>query len=257
MLPPTIPCACLVALCAWSSVGLAGSRPYGFTQGTESLQSAELELESWFTAVNPRGAGIDNLRWDWWLGPVVGLSDHFEAGLFAIFDQPPAPAGLALSELRLQLSWSPVERMAWPVDVRFRGEVGAPMSFTPDGGSYSLWALAMIGKDLGALNLTANVGGWLRAGKKEEPDGDVETTWYRYLNYSAAASYALTAALRVGGEAFGDFRTDTPARGHWAGPTLAYGTGRLWMSMSFLFALTDDTQVWSKDMGRIVVGLLF
>src|SRR5258705_12631401 len=96
----------LALVCATSSA-VAGPRPYAFTKGVDTLPTAGIELESWFGADNPRTMPGPN--WEWWLGPVAGITDELEAGLFAIFAQP-APVGdvsspLVLDSLRLQASY--------------------------------------------------------------------------------------------------------------------------------------------------------
>jgi len=105
---------------------MAGPRPYAFSQGVDSLPDGTVELESWFSAEKPRSGFAG---WDWWLGPVAGLTDRIEAGLFAILEQPPvsgpgATSTVALSSLRFHASWLLADKATWPVDVRLRAEYG-------------------------------------------------------------------------------------------------------------------------------------
>ena len=246
--------ATLAAVIALAPTAHAGSRPYAFTQGSETLPANELELESWFTVMNPRGDGSEDLAWDWWLGPVTGVSDHLEAGLFAIFEQP-ATEALRLGELRLQVTYTPWDRLARAVDLRVRGELGVPFQFQAGRGSYSGWLLAIASKTVGRLDVTANAGAFFEVEKELEPTGEVATELAPYWVLGVGASYDVGVKLRVGGEAYSEVKLSELANGYWAGPAIAYGTGRFWVSGSFLFGLTGDTGAEAKQMGRVVLGL--
>jgi hypothetical protein len=220
----------------------AGPRPYGFSQGVDSLSDGTVELESWFSAEKPRSGFAGR---DWWLGPVVGLTDRIEAGLFAIFEQPPAAPGatssVALSSLRAHASWLLADKGAWPVDVRLRAEYGQKVAAgTPN----TAWFTAILSRDLGRLNMTANLGGYLEMANDETvPE----------LTASFASTVELPAGFRLGGEIFGGKELKTGAVTEvWAGPSLAYGRGRFWLAATYGFGLTDDT---SQHRGRILFGL--
>jgi hypothetical protein len=220
----------------------AGPRPYAFSQGVDSLPDGSVELESWFSAEKPRSGFAG---WDWWLGPVVGLTDRIEAGLFAIFEQPPVSPGatssVALSSLRAHASWLLADKGSWPVDVRLRAEYGQRVvPGTPNTG----WFTAILSRDLGRINLTANVGGYLEM-------TDDETV--PYLLGSLAGTVELPAGFRLGGEIFSEKELKSGGENElWAGPSLAYGRGRFWVAATFGFGLTDDT---SLHRGRVLFGL--
>jgi hypothetical protein len=221
----------------------AGPRPYAFSQGIDSLPDGTVELESWFSAEKPRSGFAG---WDWWLGPVAGLTDRIEAGLFAIFQQPPVSgpgvaSSVALSSLRAHASWLLAEKAAWPVDVRLRAEYGQRVAAgTPNTG----WFTAILSRDVGRLNVTANLGGYLEM-------ADDETV--PYLVGSFASTVELPAGFRLGGEIFSEKELKTGGESElWAGPSLAYGRGRFWLAATFGFGLTDDS---SLHRGRILFGL--
>jgi hypothetical protein len=222
----------------------AGGRPYAFVQGVDTLAPDQLELESWFGAQVARDGG--GTTWEWWLGPVVGLTDRLEAALFAIFDQPPAGA-LELSSLRLQLSYALADKGSWPVDVRLRAEYGQP---TLSAGPHTAWFLAIASRDLDALNITANAGAWIAF---DMPVG-LGTETRLFLDYGLAASIVVVRGLRAGAELFGDFRTGSPGHDHFAGPALAYGQGRFWLTGAVGFGLTDTSD---SRYGRVVLGIAF
>ena len=222
----------------------AGARPYAFTQGADALPPDEIELESWFSAQTFRGdEGTD---WDWWLGPVVGVTDRLEVGLFAIFAQP-AGEPLELFELRLQATVSFVDKGTWPVDVRVRAEYGLPVGRL----SHTLWLLAIGSRDLGAVNLTANLGVWL-AFDLPRGGGERADTWF--FDYALGASVEALRGLRVGGELFGDVTFSDPGAGHFAGPAAGYGRGRFWLSGAYGFGLNDAS---ASRYGRLVLGIAF
>jgi len=221
----------------------AGPRPYAFSQGADSLSDGSVELESWFSAEKPRSGFAG---WDWWLGPVAGLTDRIEAGLFAIFEQPPVSgpgvtSSVALSSLRAHASWLLADKGAWPVDVRLRAEYGQRVApGTPNTG----WFTAILSRDLGRLNVTANLGGYLEM-------ADDETV--PYFVGSLASTLELPAGFRLGGEIFSEKELKTGGETEvWAGPSLAYGRGRFWLAATFGFGLTDDA---SLHRGRILFGL--
>jgi hypothetical protein len=239
----------LAAFAIALSLSLAGraqaaERPYAYVQGVETLPQGGLELENWFGAVRPQGGGTS---WEWWLGPVVGITDHLEAGLFGIFLQPVASdasqAFLQLDSIRFQLSYALADRGAWPVDVRVRLQVGVPAA----NDSLTTWASVYVARDFGHLNLTANLAG---SNEIAKADGDVD--WYFW--YGLGASYAIVGAFRVGGELNGkaDFSGDESFT--FLGPSLAYAIGRIWASASYDFGLTSTSP---HERGRIVVGLSF
>jgi hypothetical protein len=214
----------------------AGPRPYAFTQGVDSLPETQLELETWYGAQRPRGG---TAAWDWWLGPVVGITDRLEGGLFGIFDQggSGSPA-LVLSSLRLQVSGLLADKGAWPVDVKVRGEVGIPAA----SGAATLWLSAVASRDLGRLNLTLDVGGW----------GEMERKPELYLTTALGTSYELVGGLRAGAEVFGDVDLRESEARYFAGPALAFGRGRLWISSAVGFGLAGER---ASRRGRIVVGI--
>jgi hypothetical protein len=221
----------------------AGPRPFAFSQGIDSLPDGTVELESWFSAEKPRSGFAG---WDWWLGPVAGLTDRIEAGLFAIFQQPPvsgpgAASSVALSSLRAHASWLLTDKGTWPVDVRLRAEYGQRVAAgTPNTG----WFTAILSRDLGRLNMTANLGGYLEF-------ADTETV--PYFVGSVASTVELPAGFRVGGEIFSEKELKTGGESElWAGPSLAYGRGRFWLAATYGFGLTDDA---SLHRGRILFGL--
>jgi hypothetical protein len=218
-----------------------GERPYAYVQGAESLPETALELESWFGTERPLGQAS---TWDWWLGPVVGVTDRFELALYAIFLQPPG-APLDLRSLRWQASYLLADRGTWPVDVRVRVELGQPTGT----GAYSGWLWLLASRDVGRVNLTANLVGWVdfpHAGDDSEV----------YLQYLAGASVKLWPWLRLGAEFQGESELsgDSPTTTTLGlGPAVAAGAGRVWMSAGYGFSLTRA----SPNVGRIVLGLAF
>jgi hypothetical protein len=237
----TLAAAAAVLFCA--SRAEAGVRPYAYIQGFDSLSEMTLELENWFSV---RTNEDDVQKWDWWLGPVVGVTDRFEASLFAIFTQEVAPEGvegtepLMIQSLRLQLSYQLADKGAWPIDVRLRGEFGQPL----DGGGHTAWVSAIGSLDLGPLNFSPNLGVWV----KNDPD---ELVWY--FDYGLGASVEAVRGLRLGGEFFGTKIPGEPNR-MTAGPSLAYGFGRVWLSANVGLGITDAS---APLRGRLVFGVLF
>jgi len=245
----------VLAIVASGSLAHAGARPYAFTQGTDSLATNEIELENWFTALNGGGHGADDVSWNWWLGPVAGINEHVEIGLFAIFDESAlTTSGMSMDSLRLQTTYMPALRGELPIDVRIRGELGVPMHYSDGGGAYSGWVSAIASRQLGPVDVTANVGLWVARGKFAEMPGVFDTDNIGYFNYAVGASYAVDNHLRVGAEAYGNEKFSSMRTGHYAGPAVAYGIGRFWLAASYLFADNAPTSARMNQLGRLVLG---
>jgi hypothetical protein len=229
-------------LCIWSAEASAGQRPYAFVQGADSLPQTSLELESWFGAT--RASTSASNVWDWWLGPVVGVTDRLELALYAIFLQLPADNDLSLRSFRLQGSYLLADRGSWPVDIRLRVEIGQPVGEHP----YTGWFWLIAARDFGRLNLTANASFWLSF-------PTATTDFEQYVDYFAGASWQLLPGVRIGAELQGEAElgSDGNPATLAVGPSLAAGTGRIWAAASYDFALAHG----SPSMGRLVMGLAF
>jgi hypothetical protein len=133
MLSPPRPSALLLSLLLAAlpcTIAQAAGRPYAYTQGVEGLPQTGVEIENWFSAQKPRDGAIGT-GLDWWLGPVVGVTDQLETALYAIFVQPPQAgqtgSAIGLGALRLQASYLLAPLGRWPVDVRIRADVERPL----------------------------------------------------------------------------------------------------------------------------------
>ena len=243
-LRPSCRALVLLSACALAAPALAGPRPYAFNQGFDALEPAGLELESWFTASKPGSGGP--AAWDWWLGPSLGLSDRVEVSFFAVFEQSPdaaAAGAISLASLRPVLSVQLAEKRSWPVDVRLRAEVAVPVG---PGRSPATWVSAIVSRDQGPVNLTANLGGaveWQDAGAR------------KYANLGFGASVALGLGLRAGVETTTELSLGGSEDPHpYAGLLLAWGAGRAWTTLSLGTGLFADQ---GTHRGRIVLGLAF
>jgi hypothetical protein len=235
--------AALFALAVAAPQAEAGRRPYAFVQGAESLDRGALELESW---VSGKKRPDGTKAWDWWLGPVAGLTDRLEVGLFTIFTQQDAqgtPEAVQLSSLRFQASYALADRGAWPVDLRLRAEYGQPVGAT----QYpTAWLSAIASRQLGHLDLSANAGWWAWFDDEEV---------VHYITWGFGGSLEIVGGLRAGFETFGDSIPDhDDSTNQYVGPTLAFGRDRVWMSSTFAFGLTDTS---AEQRGRVVIGLAF
>lgn len=232
----------LLAMLLGPRDAFGGPRPYAYVQGIDSLSESGIELENWFSADKSRAPGP--AAWNWWLGPVVGVSDQLEVGLFAIFNQAAAngstPSTLNLSSLRLQVSYLLAPKGEWPIDLKIRGEVGQPIADP----SYTAWVSAVASRDFGPLNLTGEVGSWLKF-----DDDEI----YSYFVWALASSVDAGGGVRIGGELNSDTKIGVPTRIS-AGPSIAYGTGRLWLSANMGLGLTTEAP---KVRGRLILGIAF
>jgi hypothetical protein len=226
-----------------SMSALAGQRPYAYVQGAESLPQTGLELESWFGA--SRASVGSPSAWDWWLGPVVGVTDKLELALYAIFIQPPSTQAMDLRSFRLQASYLLADRGSWPLDVRVRLELGQPVGPHP----YTGWAWLIASRDWGSFNATLNGSFWVKF------PGPSQQELEPYADYLAGVSYQFLPGIRLGAELEGEaeLTADAPQATLSLGPALAAGTGRIWAAASYDWGVTRH----SPGLGRLVLGLAF
>ncbi|HEV8323722.1 MAG TPA: hypothetical protein VG389_19040 [Myxococcota bacterium] len=247
---PLAAAALLLVLCA-PARALAGARAHAFVQGTDSLPETGLEIENWFGASIPRHGGA--ATWEWWLGPVVGLTDHLEAGLFALFYQVPGlpplmPGGpktepaFVFSSLRLQGSWLLADKAAWPVDVRIRLELAMPV----DGDApWETWLSAFVARDLWRFNFTLNAGAWLELSEEEG------VTPYYYA--ALGASFEVITGYRIGAEVWAQAEGAFVEPQLAAGPSVALGLGRFWLAAALGFGAGEESPALR---GRLVLGVV-
>jgi hypothetical protein len=229
----------LLVLALIPSRARAGDRPYAYVYGADSLPPTTVELENWFGDQEAsRGVG----DWEWWLGPVVGVTDWLEMGMFAIFNERPVTTTsngpLGLGSLRFVATWIPAEKAAWPVDVRVRLEYGQGIGARAS----TAWLTVIASRDFGGLNLCLNVGPWLFFGAN-----GVST----YIDYLAGVSYEMFRGIRLGVEFFGDSEIGGETS-MFAGPALSFGTGRVWVSASIGPGITSDSPSYH---GRVIIGV--
>jgi len=223
---------------ASSTTALAGARPYALVQSTETLPQGGLELENWFGASRPPGSPG---AWEWWVGPVVGLSEHLETSVFAVMGQPSAnPAALTLSQVRLHLSWLLADRGDWPVDVRLRLELSQPVSDD----SYGIWLWVMVTREWAHFRVTANLASFTEIAKA---DG----TPNQYIDFGLGASVPLPQGFSLGAECFGQKDLKEAETFASVGPSLAWARGRLWFAATVGLGLGSS----SPNRGRLVVGV--
>jgi hypothetical protein len=231
--------AILILLVVVPGTASAGARPYAYVYGSDVLPQTSLELESWFSDQEAQpGVG----SWDWWLGPVVGVTDWLEMGMFAIFGERPVtlsgPTVIGLDSLRFVATFAPADKGVWPVDVRLRLEYGQGVG--PH--SSTAWLTFVVSRDFGALNLALNIGPWLNFASS-----GLEV----YVDYSAGASFEVFRGVRIGGEFFGDAEVGGD-NSMFVGPSLAVGTGRVWLSATVGPGLVSGGPTYH---GRVIVGL--
>lgn len=223
----------------------AGARAYSYVLGFDSLPQAGAEVENWFGAERDREG---ETSWEWWTGPVAGITDRTEIAVYGIFYQDPPEEDeepfLVLSSLRIQVGQQFADKGAWPVDLRFVGQVGVPVD--PDKG-FEAWLSLVASKDIRRLNLTLEAGGWFKFSEK----GVVP-----YLNPGLGASVDLGKGVRLGGEVFTRvrFSPDETRASFFAGPDLAFGVGRFWATAGVSFGLTEQSDF---ARGRLLLGLAF
>jgi hypothetical protein len=231
-----------------SHTALAGGRPYVFVQGAGAVPADGIEWENWIGTAESRDHSTES---EWWTGPVIGVSERLELGVFAVLGQAYDPAAAAnagafLDQLRTQLTWLPVDQGTWPVNVRVRGELGVPLNGEP---ITQTWLGVIASREFGPVDVTANGAGWL---EWHGTHGNADHDLYGFAG--AGSSIVVLPGLRAGGEAFFKRAARNQADHEYiAGPSLSYGHGRFWASSTNGLGLDD---ISPKRRVRLVLGVV-
>lgn len=219
--------ALIIVACLLPRTAHAGRSFYGWLYGTEVMPERGVELQTWILETNGKYNANGKESSIWW-GPQIGITDQLELSLpiemlwgsgddiepFFTFKRFGIEARYRL------VSSDPVEapplvpllRVAVKRDVSERDSVIVEGDVVA---SYEIGAVhALI--DLGVFgDLKSNDKVW-----EIRPGGGV--------------SYAVTADLRFGVEAYAELNLDSASRS-WAavGPNLAWTHGRFWLSAAF------------------------
>lgn len=213
--------AVVVAVVCFPTAASAGRTHYGWLFGTEVMPERGAEIQTWVGEQNRESLK----QTTWGFQGLVGVTDQLELALpVELLWQrgDGVPGALTFASYGLEARYrfvtqdpvdappfAPLLRVAIERDVRARDTVRAEVDLV---GSYEVDAIHAL-VDIGFV-------------------GDIsrETSSFE-IRPGAGLSYRVAGDLRLGAEVYGELSFDTPEK-RWfaAGPNLAYGHGRFWMS---------------------------
>ena len=224
--------AVLVVL-ASAGIGRANERYYVWTYEYSTLAAGSAELEFYQTATTRDRSVSGASDWKQQLELEYGITDHLDAGLYEVFEQP-SSGGFTYAGYKVKLRYRIAEKDILPLDTLLYAE-----HEESTGGDSVFEGKVILAKEIGRFNVAYN-----------QIYERVYATGKGEHGYAAGASAELTPAVRVGIESKGSYSEGEYA----AGPTIAWSGGRLWANLGAVFALnhkTNDREV------RFLVGVPF
>jgi hypothetical protein len=235
---------CWLALLA--TPALANPRPLPFSYTSELLAPGAAELETFVDLTPLRARSTSSGALTWYLASTfqteieLGLTDHFELGLYFTFTPDPGDAytnTAILTEgngLKQRLRWSPAAPGELPVDINLYGEV------TENHKAVELEEKIILQRRFGSLRLVANL--TLEEEIYYTAQRDIE------LDGSLGATVEVTPAVHLGLEAWTHTEwpdTDPNPRPFgigphvYVGPTALFVLGKVWWSTGAYVRVTD------------------
>jgi hypothetical protein len=223
-------------LLAVPAVSRADRRYYGETYNAVTAPKGAVDLELWTTRHEPpSGASGAPGLWRHQLEIETGVTDRWDVALYGVARQIDGDDP-ELEAAKVETRYALAAPGTWLVDPVLYLEV--QQSFV-DEKPLSIEEKVIVGKDLGRLNVSLNLGA-----EQEFEDGEVKPEW----EYALGASWEVVPALRLGAEAFGVVEEEEIAPGQeeleallWAGPTASIAFGRAWLVLAAGLGLTDDS----------------
>ena len=218
----------IVLLAATTVAANADVRPYTWAYGYMTPAQGELELEWW----GEFRKGIESSFVSPQLEVEYGLTDHWVAGLYGVFEKEGAePWG---TEIKLEQRYRLFEPGVLPVDTAFYLEYAHNLKEGAD----ELEEKIILSKDIGSFNATVNL-------IAEENFRTSETEY----GYAGGASYQLSEGIRPGVEAFGGWEGSESQ--HYVGPPVQVSLGKVWLNAGMGFGLTNESD---RFRARLIVS---
>jgi hypothetical protein len=223
----------LVGTCA-PCLAHAGRRPFSWVYDTEVLPERGVEFETWVT---DRVQRTPRDTTDWWIAPVIGVTEHLEIAL-------PIETGWRQDTHQTQILdygidvryrfASPDKTIAGPVVPYLRVGAYRPMADRKDMRLQGDFVLGIDPHD--RLHIALDVGGTFatHAGSAN-------------LIYGAGATWKAQDSLQLGVEWWGVDPLRKPSKGFVGldvlGPTVGWTFGRSWLTLGVLAGIGDGSPV--------------
>lgn len=193
----------------------------------------ETEVEYYFTStLDKLGQGIGS--YEQWVEFEHGLTEHWDVGLYQMFEQKPGDGYLRYDGWKLRTRYRVSERGVLPVDPLVYLEY-----IEETGGEREIEGKLVLGRDIGKVNISANGVeelGW------EGSFGEREWEWKVLL----ASNYEFAPAFKLGAE--GEVGKETA----YVGPAVSFASGHNWFTLGSQWGLTKDSADFRL---RFLIGL--
>jgi hypothetical protein len=227
----------------------ADRRMFTSTYEYKTTPEGHTALELWHTESRDTWDSTTPQRMNEVLELEHGLTDHWDAALYTIFDQvaggtvdgvvTPSQA-LTLSHMNVETRYRFADRGELPVDIVAYGEFSKAFGESV----YEIEAKGIFARDFDKLTLALNVIAEIELGK-DAPETEPEFGW------AAGGTYELHPKVNLGVETFGSVEEEKLAAS--IGPALAIApSSSFWFTFTAGVGLTDEAPALS---GRLIVGV--
>jgi hypothetical protein len=213
----------------------AAQRNFVWTEEYGTLATGNAEVEFWNTAKTEDIQTRNASDWNQQVELEYGITDHFNASLYQVYEQPADEPSLTYLGWKVELKYRIAEKDVLPVDILLYAE--NEQLNDEDGPRFE--GKLILAKEFARLGIAYNQIFERRyATGKEEHE------------YAAGISYELVPALRLGLEAKGSYSEKQYA----VGPTIAWIGNRIWADIGAVYGLNKNTN--DREV-RLILGVPF
>ena len=226
----------MVIIMLLTNIAKADKRSYVWTYEYQTMEAGEVELEHYLTFSTPSSDSFEGITTtEHNIEIEVGMTDHFDFSIYQVFKQIPE-SQFQYSGYKLRFRYRLGEKGDYLMDPLLYFEYKGKPDFSGHGYEGKL----ILAKDFGKFNFSIN------------PVLEYEyenSTWESELKYNAGISYKLGSLLKFGVEARGG------ENGHYIGPVISHGTGKAWIALGSVIAVTDIKNNKPEMMIRMILGI--
>jgi hypothetical protein len=228
---------------ALASPVAADRRLFTYTYQYSTVPQGRTAIELWHTEARDTWEPDTLQSMEHILEIEHGLTDHWDAALYFVFDQTASNMPMVAStpfsfhELKLETRYRFADRGEWPVDVLAYGEVVKVFGE----GVYEVEGKAIVARDFDNFTAAINIIGALEFEPEAEPE----------FGYAAGVSYELHPKLSVGAETYA--KITEYEKSFAGGPAIAVApSSNLWATFTLGFGFNDEAPALA---GRLILGI--
>lgn len=205
----------------------AGRTFYGWLYGTEVMPERGAEVATWLSEENRKSDEANARETDWWIGPLVGITDQLELALpveWAWYQSDAVPPHSSFDKYGVELRYRMVSQD--PVDapplvplvrVAVKRLITQRDTIRPE-------ADFVVSYQSGRFHTLADLGGI----------AEISGSAHHFeVRPGAGVSVEAVGDLRLGAEVFAEITLDRGASWAVVGPDLAWTHGRFWLSAAY------------------------